>query len=359
MTLRPQTIDDVKYGLASALRVAIRGGGSKPGLSWIRDAHNRSVMDMSALAGITEYTPEECTFSALGGTRLADIEQLLAAHGQYLPFDPPLADAGATIGGAVAAGVSGSCRYRYGGIRDFLIGARIVDGRGRVITAGGKVVKNAAGLLLHQAMVGSCGRFGVLAELTFKVFPRAKMRATIKAPLADLASALEAMEKVRRARFELEALDIEAPSTVVLRIGGAADALPSRVAALQQTIGPRSELLEGGEDEAEWRRAREFSWAAPESAVVRMPLTTPQVRALDAILSRGGAMRRYALAGNVAFVAWPQPLDVLSTELQSLGLSGQVLVGPPGKAFIGKSIDSEFGRRVASVLDPDGRFSDD
>ena len=93
------------------------------------------------------------------------------AHGQYLPFDPPLTAAGATIGGTVAAGINGPCRYRFGGIRDFLIGARIVDGEAAHPAGGGKVVKNAAGFLLHQAMVGSCGTLGVLAELTFKVFP--------------------------------------------------------------------------------------------------------------------------------------------------------------------------------------------
>ena len=147
------------------------------------------TLDLAALAGIVEHTPEECTFTALAGTRISDIERLLAQHGQYLPFDPPLAVAGATLGGTVAAGVNGSCRYRYGGARDFLIGARIVDGRGRLTRSGGKVVKNAAGFLLHQALVGSCGTLGILAELTFKVFPAAEAHATIRVDAADLASA--------------------------------------------------------------------------------------------------------------------------------------------------------------------------
>jgi glycolate oxidase FAD binding subunit len=357
MTHRPASIDELRQVVATTPRLLIRGGGTKPGLSG--PLHNRTVMDMSGLAGVTEHTPEECTFSALAGTRTAEIERLLAPHGQYLPFDPPLTDAGATIGGAVAAGTSGSCRYRYGGIRDFLIGARIVDGRGQLITAGGKVVKNAAGLLVHQAMVGSCGRFGVLAEVTFKVFPRARARATIKATSSDLAGALATMDAVRNARFELEAIDIEAPSTLLLRIGGAADALPTRVNALRQVVGERSELLEGADDEAEWRRAREFSWAATEAPLVRVPLTTPQVPQLDPMLDRHGARRRYALAGNVAFVSWPQPLEQIATALNGLGLTGQILIGPPGRRFIGKSSDDEFGRRVAAVLDPDGRFRDD
>jgi len=350
----PTSIEDLRHAVVTTPRISVRGGGTKPGLSGQPD--DRTLIDLSGLTGVTEHTPEECTFSALAGTPTADIERLLASHGQYLPFDPPLTDAGATIGGVVAAGASGSCRYRYGGIRDFLIGARLVDGRGQLITAGGKVVKNAAGLLIHQAMVGSCGRFGVLAELTFKVFPRAKARVTVSVSAGDLIAALEAMETVRRAQFELEAIDIEGPATLWLRAGGATDALPARVAALRQAIGIKSEFLEGADDEAEWRRAREFSWGLPGASLVRVPLTTPAVPALDSVLTRGGATRRYALAGNVAFVSWPQSLDELSDELKPLGLTGQVLIGPRGQPFIGADVDDEFGRRVASVLDPDGRF---
>ncbi len=357
MTHRPESLDDLRQAVATTPRLSIRGGGTKTGLTGA--VGDRAVVDLSAVAGVTEYSPEECTFSALAGTRAADIERLLAAHGQYLPFDPPLMAAGATIGGVVGAGASGSCRYRYGGIRDFLIGARIVDGRGQLITAGGKVVKNAAGLLIHQAMVGSCGRFGVLAELTFKVFPLAPARATVKASAGDLSGALDAMETVRRAQFELEAIDIASPSTLLIRIGGAADALPARVAALRETVGFQADVLDGDADDAEWRGAREFTWAARNVPLVRVPLTTPQVPALDNVLTRGGATRRYALAGNVAFISWPQQLDQLSDALNTLGLTGQVLIGPPGRPFIGAPVEDEFGRRVASVLDPDGRFGTD
>jgi hypothetical protein len=90
-----------------------------------------------------------------------------------------------------------------------------------------------------------------------------------------------------------------------------------------------------------------------------VPLNTPQVSALDDVLARGGATRRYALAGNVAMVSWPRPLDELSSTLNAMGLAGQVLIGPPGPRFIGAPMDDEFARRVATVLDPDGRFRDD
>jgi glycolate dehydrogenase FAD-binding subunit len=355
MTPQPTSIDELRQVIVAEPRVRVRGGGTKPGLS--APHGNEAVIELSALSGIVEHTPEECTFTALAGTPVVEIERRLTTHGQYLPFDPPFAAAGATIGGTAAAGINGSCRYRYGGIRDFLIGARIVDGRGRLITSGGKVVKNAAGFLLHQAMVGSAGRLGIFAELTFKVFPRAEAYATIRAEAADLEAALGTLASVRGGRFDLEAADIEAPSTLWLRLGGFVEALASRIAALQRSIGVPSVALEGDADTALWQRAREFAWVSPGAALVRVPIAPSRLASLDAALGPANAPRRYAVGGNVAFVAWPGAVDDLSRDLEALGLVGQVLIGPPGRPFIGAVKPSEFERRVEAVMDPDGRFA--
>jgi glycolate oxidase FAD binding subunit len=354
MTLRPGSIEELRHIAATEPRVRVRGHGTKPGLSGV--TVDETVIDLSALAGIVEHTPEECTFTALAGTPVAEIERLLAAHGQYLPFDPPLVDAGATIGGTVAAGASGSCRYRFGGIRDFLIGARIVDGRGQLVTSGGKVVKNAAGFLLHQGLIGSCGRLGILAELTFKVFPRAQAWATVKVSVPDLQTALDAMTSVQRGRFDLEALDLESPSTVWIRLGGLAEALPSRIAAMQRCLDRDSDVLQGEDDAEVWHRAREFSWVSPDAMLVRVPLTRPLVAPLDSLVARSDSIRRYTLAGNVALIAWRGSLDELSLGLASLELKGQVLIGPSGRSFIGAVAPSEFERRLRTVMDPDCRF---
>ena len=353
MTLLPQSVDALQAAVLAQPRVGVRGASTKSGLASAAD----HVIDLAALAGIVEHTPEECTFTALAGTRLADIERQLLAHGQRLPFDPPFVDAGATIGGTVAAGLNGSCRLRYGGIRDFLIGARIVDGRGRLVRSGGAVVKNAAGFLLHQAMIGSLGRFGVLAELTFKVFPRAEAYATIRADVSSLTAALDVVTAAQRGQFDLEAADIEAPSTVWLRIGGFAESLAPRIEAIRRAIGVSSDVLEGSDDEAAWRRAREMTWAPAGAMLTRVPLTAPQVPQLDTRLAACGAARRYALAGHVVWIAWPDTADALSHTLAELNLTGQVVCGPPGHALIGAVQPNEFGRRVASVMDPDGRFA--
>ena len=97
----------------------------------------RAARSSPGCAAIVEYDPRELTFTALAGTPVRVVQAALAAHGQYLPFDPPLAARGATLGGVVAAGTCGPGRYRYGGVRDFVIGARFVDGTGALVVRGG------------------------------------------------------------------------------------------------------------------------------------------------------------------------------------------------------------------------------
>jgi len=353
MTVLPQSVDALCAAVLAQPHVGVLGAGTKSGLAPAAS----DVIGLAALTGIVEHTPEECTFTALAGTPVADIERRLLAHGQHLPFDPPFVDAGATIGGTVAAGLNGSCRLRYGSIRDFLIGARIVDGRGTVVRSGGTVVKNAAGFLLHQAMIGSLGRFGILADLTFKVFPRAEAYATIRAQVGSLGAALETIVAAQRGQFDLEAADIEGASTVWLRIGGFAESLAPRIESIRRTIGVSSDVLEGSSDEAAWHDAREMTWVPDGAILTRVPLTAPQVPRLDTVLAGRGASRRYALAGHVVWIAWPDTIERLSHALASLHLVGQVVRGPRGHALVGAIRDNEFGRRVASVMDPEGRFA--
>ena len=353
MIARPASIAELEAIVPMHPRLRVRGGGTKTALS--APDPNAATLELGSLTGMVEHSPEECTFTALAGTRIAEIERLLAAHGQYLPFDPPLAAAGATIGGTVAAGLNGSCRYRYGGIRDFIIGARIVDGRGRLTQSGGKVVKNAAGFLLHQALVGSCGTLGILAELTFKVFPAAEEHVTLRVEAEDLASAVALIAGVQRARFDLEALDLEPPATLWLRLGGFREALPTRTAALQRVAGG-AEVRTGADDAQVWREARELAWAPAGQPLVRVPITLPTLPLLDAALRHDSAVRRYTIAGNLALISWAEQLETLSGILRDMALTGQVLLGPPGRPFIGAVTPNPFEERLRGVMDPDRRL---
>src|SRR5574337_434051 len=123
--IRLTTIEEVQSAVRDGAQILPRGGGTKPALSTPTDG--ATTLDLTGLSGVLEYNPGEFTFTALAGTRVAEVQALLDSHGQYLPFDPPLAGQGATLGGAVAAGLSGPGRYRYGGVRDFILGVRWID----------------------------------------------------------------------------------------------------------------------------------------------------------------------------------------------------------------------------------------
>ena len=234
--LRPTTPDQVQDAVAAAPALRIRGGGSKPALS--TPPSNVALLEMSAVAGIVAYESSEFVFTALAGTPVAEIAAELEQHNQYLPFDPMLVERGATLGGVVAANTAGPGRHRFGGVRDFLLGVRFVDGQGQLIRGGGKVVKNAAGFDFPKLMVGSLGRLGVLVELSFKVFPRPPAYATLQATYPSLDAGVAALCNLLSAPLDLEALDLEvsdagpdAGATLWLRLGGLPEMFEARAAS--------------------------------------------------------------------------------------------------------------------------------
>src|SRR5258706_10680398 len=139
-----EAADAIRSAAASKRAVLARGSGTKWRIG-SQPPGDAVVLSTQGLRGILQYEPGELTFTARAGTPLADVEAALAANGQYLPFDPPFASAGATLGGTIAAGLSGPRRMRYGGLRDFVIGVEYVSAGGLTVHGGGKVVKNAAG----------------------------------------------------------------------------------------------------------------------------------------------------------------------------------------------------------------------
>ena len=254
---RPASIAEVQAAVRAAppgARILARGRGTKPPLSM--PPEGAVALDVSGLSGIIEYEPGEFTFTALAGTPIAEIAAALAEHGQFLPFDPPLVEAGATLGGTVAAGLSGPGRYRYGGVRDFILGVRYVDGAGEVVRTGGKVVKNAAGFDISKLMVGSLGALGVLVELSFKVFPKPEAYATLRVPHPTLDDALATLHRLTGSQMDFFAIDLEPTldgATLWVRLGGLAAALPERLARLRGLAGGGDVLMED-EDAALWRR---------------------------------------------------------------------------------------------------------
>jgi glycolate oxidase FAD binding subunit len=163
-----QLIDRVGEARARQEPLDIRGGGTK---LFYGGPPVGEPLDMSALAGITSYEPTELVVTARAGTRLCDLESALDEHGQCLPFEPPRFAAGGTVGGMVAAGLSGPARASVGSVRDHVLGVTLLNGLGEVLTFGGQVTKNVAGYDVSRLMVGALGILGIICEVSLKVLP--------------------------------------------------------------------------------------------------------------------------------------------------------------------------------------------
>ena len=354
-TFHPSTASEIQEIVRSTPHLHVRGGGSKPALS--TPSADSLLLDLSRLNGLVEYEPAEFTFTAQAGTPVADVQALLAKEGQYMPFDPPLAEAGATLGGVVAAGTSGAGRVRYGGVRDFLIGTRFVDGRGELLRGGGKVVKNAAGFDYPKLFVGSLGQLGVLTEVTFKVFPEPPAYATLAIDCADLPAALGHVRSLNRSKFDINGLDF-APSetgwTVWVRLGGLAAALDERMNTLRQQTGGGA-VLTGEADATFWQNANRFDWLAADAALVKVPVTPGRVAGLEAGLS-SASPRRYSVGGNLLWLGWERPVAELDALLAGHGLSGLLLRGSADSPWLGKRPGGAFLARVKAALDPEKKL---
>ena len=305
-----------------------------------------------------EYDPGEFTITVRAGTRVADISRLAEEHGQYLPFDPPLAEQGATLGGTVAAGVSGPGRHRYGGVRDFILSVLYVDSEGHLIRGGAKVVKNAAGFDLPKLMVGSLGSLGVLVELTFKVFPKPQACVTLRLSYSDPTDALATLDQFASSPIDLISLDF-APSsagmTLWARIGGSVEDLPCRTERLRTLLG-KGEPIEGQTESALWRDAREFYWSPTGWCLIKVPTTPRRVPLLEACLVGRNCLRRYSSGGQVAWIASPDEIGDLDRLLATNNFSGLVIRGPSGRRRLGMRGGDSFARRIKKALDPTGRF---
>jgi glycolate oxidase FAD binding subunit len=193
------------------------------------------------------YEPRELVLTVKAGTRLADIDAALAAQGQMLAFEPPRFGEAASIGGTVACNLSGPRRPYAGAARDFVLGARIVNGKGEDLSFGGRVIKNVAGYDVSRLMAGALGTLGILTELSFKVLPRPPAEATLAFEM-DEARMLETVNQWAGRPLPLSATAWEA-GVLRVRLAGAASA----VAAARAKLGG-TEVADGP---AYWEALRE------------------------------------------------------------------------------------------------------
>ena len=158
----------IRDGRARQARLAIIGSRSK---GWCLTNAEGALLAVTGHSGIVEYRPEELVVTARAGTPLAALMELLAGHGQYLPFEPPLVGGGGTVGGAVAAGFAGPGRPWRGSVRDSVLGVEMLNGLGERLVFGGQVMKNVAGYDLSRLQAGACGTLGVLLSVSLRLLP--------------------------------------------------------------------------------------------------------------------------------------------------------------------------------------------
>ncbi|HET9042173.1 MAG TPA: glycolate oxidase subunit GlcE [Burkholderiales bacterium] len=169
--------DRVRRATASRTPLRIVGGDTKRFYGRAVDAE---PLEVAGHAGVLNYDPAELVVTARAGTRLRDLEELLQRHGQRLPFEPPAFGAAATVGGMVAAGLAGPGRIARGAVRDFVLGAKLLTGDGRVLRFGGEVMKNVAGYDVSRLLAGSLGILGVILEVSLKVLPASAGTRTLR-----------------------------------------------------------------------------------------------------------------------------------------------------------------------------------
>lgn len=308
--IAPATLTELRDAVLSAPLVIAVGAETKPRLSAVEAVK----ISTRQLSGITEYEPSEFTFTALAGTPVREIIATLDEKGQYLPFDPMLVEAGSTIGGVVASGLSGPGRFRYGGVRDFILGVRFVDGMGRLLRLGGKVVKNAAGFDVPKFLVGSLGRFGVIGEVAFKVFPKPESTLTLQMPFS-----VEKMAQLANSRFEADALDVlPGGAAMLVRLAGPGKALE----VLAKEIG--GEII----DPSVWYAIRDTPWH------FKSDLTPDQIGEFKTA--------HVSCSGNVAFSQIP--------PVRGLTLRGD------SPLWIGGRPRFAIEAAVKQALDPQNRF---
>ncbi len=168
--------DRVRAAASDSRQLSVRGGGTK---NFYGEPPQGEPLQTDELTGIVSYEPSELFVTAGAGTRLIELEAALAETGQCLAFEPPRFGNVATIGGMVAAGLSGPARASTGSMRDHVLGAKLINGRGEWLTFGGQVIKNVAGYDVSRVLAGSMGVLGVITEVSLKVLPVAPAEATL------------------------------------------------------------------------------------------------------------------------------------------------------------------------------------
>jgi glycolate oxidase FAD binding subunit len=330
---------------SAAARSPLRlvGAGTK---DFYGEALDGTVLQLGGWQGIVDYEPSELVVTARCGTPLSQLESTLAARGQFLAFEPPAFGGDPSVGGAIAAGLSGPRRPYAGAARDFVLGAHLLGADGQLLRFGGQVMKNVAGFDVARLLCGSLGTLGIITQVSLKVLPQPRLEQTLRLQL-PVGEAVAAFNRWAGAPLPLSGAAWWQGCAWV-RLSGAAPA----VRAARREIG--GELLAERESQDFWdalRHCRLPPFAAAVLWRVSLPAATPPLSVPgEPLIDWGGALRWYADP--------PAAVD-LRALAQTAGGSAQCWRGAaPGARFHPLSAPvAQLHRRLKERFDPHGIFN--
>jgi glycolate oxidase FAD binding subunit len=324
-------IDRIRAAVADGTPLRLRGGGSK---DFYGQGLTGELLSTRDLGGIMSYEPSELVVRVRTGTLLAEVEAALAEKGQCLPFEPPHFSENSTIGGMVAAGLSGPARATAGAVRDYILGVNLINGKGEFLSFGGQVMKNVAGYDVSRLMAGSLGTLGLMTDVSLKVLPVAPAETTLRFVL-DEATALQKLNAWAGQPLPLNAsswvIDNGQP-TLYLRLRGAVAAVES---ASQKLLAEVSGIrLDDAQTRADWVKARDLllPWFAEGFARgdelwrLSVPQTSPALDVGNTFIEwLGGQRWVFVAAGNA------EAATKIRAKAQAVGGSATLFVEPTGK----------------------------
>ena len=358
-------VDQIRSASASRTALDIRGGGSK---AFYGGPPRGEGLDMRQLAGISSHEPTELVVTARAGTPLAELEAALGEHGQCLAFEPPRfggggADHPGTVGGMVAAGLAGPARASAGAVRDHVLGATVLNGRGELLTFGGQVMKNVAGYDVSRLMAGAWGTLGVITAVSLKVLPMALAEATLKFE-CDQAEALRRLNRWGGQPLPLNAscwVEDAGIGTLYLRLRGAVAA----VEAACRTLG--GERQDNARVAADWDACRDqrLPWFADRQASECLwRLSVPQTAPVLPLPSGVGAPLVEWHGGQRWVQAGPEHAGALREAASRAGGHATLFIAGDDPSALGidrfeplKAPLDRIHRRLKAEFDPSGLFN--
>jgi len=292
----------VRAAITDKIPLRIVGGSSK---RFYGRATTGTPLSTVEHRGIVHYEPSELILTARAGTPLAEIEAALATHNQMLPFEPPHFGPAATLGGTIACGISGPRRPYTGAVRDFVLGVKLINGRGEIVKFGGEVMKNVAGFDIQRLMAGALGTLGLLLEVSLKVLPKPQHETTLTFDCTTRQALTRLMEwNAQPLPFSGACHD---GTRLYVRLSGSA----SGVTACQRKIG--GDVL--SDDQQFWHKLREHQHDFFKDDGLLWRLSVPPAAPLlnlpgQSYLDWGGALR---------WLKNPLPADVIRASAVKLG----------------------------------------